>query len=85
VVSLTFDDGHASRYGTCLLVATAAHVATQTVVTIEFDDGRADQAVNAGPILAGLQVRRADPACGSVRHPCGTGLGAPRPPPSSRS
>jgi hypothetical protein len=42
----------------CLLVATAAgvavqpgpaHAATQTVVTIEFDDGRADQAVNAGP------------------------------------
>jgi peptidoglycan/xylan/chitin deacetylase (PgdA/CDA1 family) len=51
----------AALVASCLLVATAAgvtvqpgpaHAATQTIVTIEFDDGRADQAVNAGPILA---------------------------------
>jgi peptidoglycan/xylan/chitin deacetylase (PgdA/CDA1 family) len=45
----------------CLLAATVitgtvkpspAQAATQTFVTIEFDDGRADQATNAGPILA---------------------------------
>jgi peptidoglycan/xylan/chitin deacetylase (PgdA/CDA1 family) len=52
--------GRVAALVACVLVATAASVAvqpgpayaaTQTVVTIEFDDGRADQAVNAGPIL----------------------------------
>ena len=53
--------GRVAALVACVLVATAAGVAVQpaparaagqTVVTIEFDDGRADQAVNAGPILA---------------------------------
>jgi peptidoglycan/xylan/chitin deacetylase (PgdA/CDA1 family) len=48
----------------CLLLAgvsvavkpAPARAATQTIVTIEFDDGRADQAANAGPILAAHNV-----------------------------